>query len=99
MAKFQVVGETRYPKEELTAVIRGHLEGRLSEIEQQISSWEETVDSLEEKYGVCWEDFKDRFERGGWKENADLDYVEWQAAVELLEEFRKERDMLREVVG
>ncbi len=99
LAKFQVVGETRYSKEELTTVIVEHLRGRLSVIKQQISGLERTIESLEGKYGVSWEAFRERFGRGELGEDADLDYVEWHAAVELHRELRKERDMLTEVLG
>ena len=99
MAKFQVVGETKFSKEELTAVIVEHLRGRLSEVERQILKLEETVDVLQGKYGVGWEAFSERFGRGELGEDADLDHVEWHAAVELLGELRRERDMLTEVLG
>ena len=99
MAKFQVVGETKYSKEELTTVIVEHLKGRLSEIEQQVQELEKTVDILQRKYGVVWDVFGERFRKGELGEDADLDYVEWHAAVELLGELRKERDMLTEVLS
>jgi len=99
LAKLQVVGETKYSKEELTTVIVEHLRGRLSEIEQQILELEKTVDILQRKHGVVWEAFSERFGKGELGEDADLDYVEWHAAVELLRELRKERDMLTEVLG
>jgi phage-related minor tail protein len=94
-----VIGETRYSKQELTAVIVEQLRSRLSEIEQQISDLEKTVDGLERKYGVGWEVFRERFGSGELGEEADLDYVEWHAAVELLEQLRRERDMLVEVLS
>lgn len=99
MAKFQVIGETRYSKEELTTVIVEHLRSRLSEVKQQISDLEKTIDDLERRYGVGWEAFRERFGRGELGEEADLDYVEWHAAVELLGELCKERDMLTEVLS
>jgi len=99
LAKFQVVGETKYSKEELTTVIVEHLKGRLSEIEQQMQELEKTVDILQRKYGVVWDVFSERFRKGELGEDADLDYVEWHAAVELLGELRKERDMLTEVLS
>ena len=94
-----MIGETRYSKQELTAVIVEQLRSRLSEIEQQISDLEKTVDGLERKYGVGWEVFRERFGSGELGEEADLDYVEWHAAVELLEQLRRERDMLVEVLS
>lgn len=99
MAKFQVVGETKYSKEELTAVIVEYLRGRLVDIERQISDLESVVDFLQRKYGVAWEVFSEKFRKGELSEDADLDYVEWHAAVELLSELRKERDMLTEVLS
>jgi len=94
-----VVGETKYSKEELTTVIVEHLKGRLSEIEQQMQELEKTVDILQRKYGVVWDGFSGRSRKGELGEDADLDYVEWHAAVELLGELRKERDMLTEVLS
>lgn len=99
MAKFQVIGETRYSKEELTTVIVRHLRSRLSEIKQQILDLEKTINGLERKYGVGWEAFRERFRRKELGEEADLDYVDWHAAGELLVELRKERDMLAEVLS
>ena len=60
---------------------------------------EKTIDDLERRYGVGWEAFRERFGRGELGEEADLDYVEWHAAVELLGELCKERDMLTEVLS
>lgn len=99
MAKFQVTGETKYSKEELTTIIVGHLRSRLSDIKQQILDLEKTIDGLERKYGVGWEAFRERFGRGELDEEADLDYVEWHAAAELLKELCRERDMLTEVLS
>lgn len=99
MAKFQVVGETKYSKEELTAIITEYLKVRLAEIEQRIAELEKTVDVLQRKYGVTWEVFSEKLRKGELGEDADLDYVEWHAAVELLRELRKERDMLTEVLS
>ncbi len=99
MARLQVTGETKYSKKELTIVIVEHLRSRLSEVKQQISDLEKTIDDLERKYGVGWEAFKERFKRGVLSDEADLDYVEWHAAVELLGELCKERDMLAEVLS
>lgn len=99
MAKFQVVGETKYSKEELTAVIVEYLRDRLVDIERRISELEGIVDFLQRRYGVAWEVFSEKFRKGELSEDADLDYVEWHAAVELLSELRKERDMLTEVLS
>jgi len=98
LAKFQVVGETKYSKEELTTVIVQRLKGRLSEIKRQMQELENTVDVLQRKYGVMWEVFSEKFRKGELGEDADLDYVEWHAAVELLGELRREKDMLTEVL-
>lgn len=99
MAKFQVVGETKYSKEELTAVIVEYLRGRLVEIKKQISELEKTVDFLQRKYGAAWDVFSEKFRKGELGEDADLEYVEWHAALELLSELRRERDMLTEVLS
>jgi len=76
-----------------------HLKRRLSEIEQQVSELEKTVNDLEGRYGVSWEVFEEKFKRGDLAEEADLDYIEWQASMELLKELRRERDQLMEVLG
>ena len=99
MAKFQVVGDTKYSKEELATVIMGHLRSRLSEIELQILDLRKTIEGLEKKYGVSWEAFREKFVRSELGEDADLDYVEWHAAVELLRELSRESDMLAEVLS
>ena len=99
MAKLQVIGETKYPKEELTSVIETHLRSNLHEIQRQITELEETANRLERKYAAGWEDFQEKFMKKELGEDADLDYVEWQATTELLKELSKERDLLTEVLS
>jgi len=99
LAKLQVIGETKYPKEELTRVIERHLKSKLHEIQRQIMELEETANKLERKYAVSWEDFQEKFVKRELGEDADLDYVEWHATMELLKELNKERDLLTEVLS
>lgn len=99
MAKLQVIGETKYPKEELTRVIERHLKSKLHEIQCQITELDETVNKLERKYGIGWEDFQEKFMKRELGEDADLDYVEWHATIELLKELNKEKDLLTEVLS
>jgi len=99
LARLRVVGETKYSKEELAAVVVEHLKRRLSEIGQQVNELEKTINDLEERYGVSWEVFEEKFKKGNLAEEADLDYIEWQASMELLKELRRERDQLMEVLG
>ena len=99
MAKLRVVGETKYPKKELTRIVVENLKSRLSVLERQITELEGEAHKMERKYGMKWEVFRQKFATENLGEEADLDYVEWHAATELLRELYKERDFLTEVLG
>lgn len=99
MAKLRVVGETKHPKKELTRIVLENLKSRLSNVERQITELEEDANKLEEKHGMSWEAFRQKFSKEKLGEEADLDYIEWHAAAELLNELHKERDPLTEVLG
>lgn len=98
MSKIRVLGETRGPKHEVEKVVHDHLYAKLAEIERNISELESTDAQLTARYHMKWEDFKTRFEKGKFGEDADVDFIEWESAVELLKQLRRERDMLKDAL-
>ncbi|MBI2183855.1 MAG: hypothetical protein HYU39_02730 [Thaumarchaeota archaeon] len=99
MSRVEIVGRTRYPKEELRQLILGQLQARRVELDTQLRGLNGTLRRLRRKYKVNWEIFQERFEQGKLPEDADLDYVDWKAASRLLPELERQRDQLKEVLG
>jgi ABC-type thiamine transport system substrate-binding protein len=98
MSKIRVLGETRGPKHEVEKVVHDHLYAKLAEIERNISELESTDAQLTARYRMKWGDFKTRFEKHKFGEDADVDFIEWESAVELLKQLRRERDMLKDAL-
>ena len=98
MSKIHVVGETRTPKEEVEKAVNDHLQAKLAQIQRDISDLERTDSRLTTRYHMNWAEFKPKFERGGMNEEADLDFIEWESATELLRLLRRERDMLKDAL-
>lgn len=98
MSKLEIVGRTKYPREELKKLVVNQLRARLTELENHLKSLNDTSVRLRRKYNTSWEIFEHRFEQGGLPEDADLDYVDWKAAVHLLPELKRQRDQLKEIL-
>lgn len=79
-------------------LVLNQLQARLADIDAQLKSLSDTVRRLQRKYQTSWETFRERFERGALPEDADLDYVDWKAAVRLVPHLKKQRDQLKEVL-
>ena len=96
MAKIVVTGvKNREKAEKLVITI---LKERLKEVRNSISQLLNKLKKLEEKYGMTWKEFKVRFEKGDLPDDADRDYVEWEAVVTLLKELKEEEQLLCEIL-
>ena len=53
---------------------------------------------MESKYGMSWEEFKKKFEEGLMGDDADVDYIEWEATLTLIKELKEELEVLEDIV-
>ena len=96
MAKITITGIDE--PELALEILKRNISRRLAEIKEQIDELNSIVDSLRRKYGLDWEEFKKRFEKGELPEESDSDFVEWRAAIEILGELTIEERVLRELL-
>lgn len=96
MARIVLVGVSE--KEKAEKIIISVLRRRLEEIDDHIRDLRATIRFLEQKYGMSWEEFKKKFEEGSLSDGSDVDYVEWYAAVTLIEELMEEKRVLEDVL-
>jgi len=95
MAKVEIVGVTKYSKEVVSKAIGRAVETRLADLDQRIEEITDRIRSFESKYHMRTEAFVKRYNAGELEEN--LDYMEWIACKEILEDLAKEKDMLLQV--
>ena len=95
MAKVEIVGVTKYSKEVVSKAIAKAVETRLADLDQRIEKITDTIRSFESKYHMGTEVFAKRYNAGELEEK--LDYMEWIACKEILEDLAKEKDMLLQV--
>ncbi len=98
MSKLEIVGRTRYPREQLKRLVVNQLRARLSELEKQLKTLGDTLRRLHRKYDMDWKTFEENFGKGSLPEDADLDYIDWKAAVRMLPELKRQRDQLKEAL-
>ena len=96
MARIVLVGVSK--KEKAEKIIINVLRRRLEEIDDYTRDLRATIIFLEQKYGMSWEEFKKKFEEGSLSDGSDVDYVEWYAAVTLIEELMEEKRVLEDVL-
>ena len=95
LAKVQIVGPTSHSKETVSRAIEKALEARLADLDESIGKLRDVVRGFEAKYAMSTETFSSRYAEGKLEEN--LDYMEWRACKEVLEDLVQEREMLQEV--
>lgn len=95
LAKVQIVGPTSHSKETVSRAIEKALEARLADLDESIAKLRDVVRGFEAKYAMSTETFSSRYAERKLEEN--LDYMEWRACKEILEDLVQEREMLQEV--
>jgi len=95
LAKVKIVGVTKYSKEIVSKAIGRAVETKLADLDQRIEKITDTIRSFESSYDMETEAFAKRYDAGELEEN--LDYMEWVACKEILEDLAKEKDMLLQV--
>jgi len=95
MAKVEIVGPTKYSKEIVSKAVGKAVEARLADLDQSIAKLRNTIKGFETKHGMETEAFVARYRAGELEEN--LDYMEWRACKEILEDLTKEKEMLLEI--
>jgi len=95
MAKVEIVGPTKYSKEIVSKAVGKAVEARLADLDQSIVKLHDAIRGFETKYGMETEAFLVRYGAGELEEN--LDYMEWIACKEILEDLTKEKEMLLEI--
>lgn len=95
MAKVEIVGPTKYSKKTVSKAVGKAVEARLDDLDQSIVKLRDTIRGFETKYGMETEGFLARYGAGELEEN--LDYMEWRACKEILEDLAREKEMLLEI--
>jgi len=97
MAKVDVVGVTKRPKERVTEAVERAVEGRLREIRASIEKVRDSLKGFEAKYRMSTEVFYKKYLGGELEEN--LDFMEWRACKEILEDLVEEKSLLEEIAN
>jgi hypothetical protein len=95
MAKVEIVGPTKYSKEIVSKAVGKAVQARLADLDQSIMKLRDTIRGFETKYSMETEAFLARYGAGELAEN--LDYMEWRASKEILEDLAREKEMLLEI--
>jgi len=95
MAKVDVVGVTKRPKEYVREAVAKAVEARLREVKASIEKVENSLKDFEMKYGMTTEGFYKKYLGGELAEN--LDFMEWRACKEILNDLLEEKALLEEI--
>lgn len=97
MAKVEIVGFTKRPKEDIREAVARAVRARLREVEESISKAMKSLKDFEEEYGMSTEGFYGRYTAGELEEN--MDFMEWRACKEILGDLLGEKALLEEIAG
>lgn len=95
MAKVDIVGVTKHPRERIKEAIAKAVEARLREIKESIEKVKKSLKDFEVKYKMSTESFYKKYLDGKIKEN--LDFMEWRACKEILDDLLEEKALLEEI--
>ncbi|MBM4401184.1 MAG: hypothetical protein FJ045_04455 [Crenarchaeota archaeon] len=95
MAKVKVVGVTKHPKKHVRKVVAKAVEARLREVITSVAKVEKSLRDFETKYGMATESFYKRHLSGELQEN--MDFMEWRACKEILDDLLEEKALLEEI--
>ena len=97
MAKVDVIGVTKHPKERVTEAVERAVEARLREIRASIEKVGDSLKDFEAKYRMPTEVFYKKYLGGELEEN--WDFMEWRACKEILEDLVEEKSLLEEIAN
>jgi len=95
MARVDVVGVTKYPKEHVREAVAKAVEARLREVKASIERLERSLKDFETKYGMNTEGFYKKYLGGELEEN--IDFMEWRACKEVFDDLLEEKALLEEI--
>jgi len=95
MAKVDVVGVTKHPKERIVEAVQKAVETRLSELKASIEKIGQSLKDFEAKHKMSTGIFYKKYPSRELEEN--LDFVEWGACREILDDLLEEKGLLEEI--
>jgi predicted DNA-binding protein YlxM (UPF0122 family) len=95
MARVDVVGVTKHPKEHVREAVARAVEVRLREVKASIERVEGSLKDFETKYGMVTESFYKKYLGGELEEN--IDFMEWRACKEIFGDLLEEKALLEEI--
>jgi len=96
MAKVEIVGETRLPRDDVRQAVASAVKTRLSDVEGSIDRLAKSLRGFEVEYSMSTRVFVERYMAGELGEN--VDYMEWRACKEILDDLLGEKALLEEIV-
>ena len=97
MAKVDVVGVTKRPKERVMQAVQKAVEARLTELKASIEKVGKSLKDFETKHKMSTEIFYKKYSSGQLEEN--LDFMEWRACKEILDDLLEEKALLEEITN
>jgi len=97
MAKVEIVGDTKRPKEDVKKAVARAVKNRLGEVEGSIARLTKSLKDFEAEYRLSTGSFYERYTAGELEEN--LDFMEWRACKEILDDLLGEKALLEEISG
>ncbi|MFQ6055319.1 MAG: hypothetical protein ACE5J3_04980 [Methanosarcinales archaeon] len=86
--KIKVLESQIYPKEVMLSAVSKTISSRITEINRKIKDLCDLVEHYEKKYGLSTNEFYKKFKEGEMGD--DIDFMEWEACKELLDELTQE---------
>ena len=97
IAKVEIVGDTKQPKEDVKQAVARAVKTRLSEVEESIARLTKSLKDFEAEYRLSTESFYRKYTAGELEEN--IDFMEWRACKEILDDLKGEKALLEEISG
>lgn len=97
MAKLEIVGVTKRPKEDIREAVARAVKARLREVEETIAKVTKSLRTFEAEYKMPTDRFYGRYTAGELEEN--MDFMEWRACREILDDLLGEKALLEEISG
>jgi hypothetical protein len=96
MAKVEIVGETKLPREDVKMAVASAVRARWGEVEESTARLERSISGFEAAYHMSTEEFLRRYSSGVLGEN--VDFMEWRACKEILDDLLAEKALLGEIL-
>jgi len=95
MAKVDVIGVTKHPKKRVREAVTKAVESRLREVNASIEKIKNSLENFETKYKMSTESFYKKYLAREMEEN--MDFMEWRACKEILNDLLEEKALLEEI--